>query len=171
MVRGILIKSSSTAWFLVWLGWSLAWSPSFARVQSSSVKSKFLAAALGKTAMKRVAEHQFHESELNRVVGFGSVCFVWIHSDCQLGGFHPHLTTHVLSQQKRRGDYPRRLQKSEELLFFLRRSLTPTTAEHQRKSSKSEQGRSGRLRHDDLVGKTIKVPGSVGSGLICHCDD
>ncbi|MGI9244519.1 MAG: hypothetical protein ACR2RV_27205 [Verrucomicrobiales bacterium] len=36
------------------------------------------------------------DSEFDRVVGFGSFCFVVSHHACQVGGFHPRLTTHVI---------------------------------------------------------------------------
>jgi hypothetical protein len=36
------------------------------------------------------------DAELDRVVGFGRGCFVCYHNGCQFGGFHPHLTTHVI---------------------------------------------------------------------------
>jgi len=34
--------------------------------------------------------------ELDHVVGFASLCFVFNYNDCQVGGFHPCLTTHVI---------------------------------------------------------------------------
>ena len=36
------------------------------------------------------------DSEFDRIVGFGCFCFLIIHNGCQFGGFHPHLTTHVI---------------------------------------------------------------------------
>jgi hypothetical protein len=36
------------------------------------------------------------DAELDRVVGFGSFCFVFSHNGCQVGGYHPRLTTHVI---------------------------------------------------------------------------
>ena len=36
------------------------------------------------------------DAELDRVVGFGRICFVFSHNGCQVGGYHPRLTTHVI---------------------------------------------------------------------------
>ena len=36
------------------------------------------------------------DAEFDRVVGFGSFCFVFSHNGRQVGGFHPRLTTHVI---------------------------------------------------------------------------
>jgi len=36
------------------------------------------------------------DAELDRVVGFACLCLVVSHHGCQVGGFHPRLTTHVI---------------------------------------------------------------------------
>ena len=44
----------------------------------------------------RVSGHYGVDAELDRVVVFGSLCLVFIHNGCQVGGFHPRLATHVI---------------------------------------------------------------------------
>ena len=35
-------------------------------------------------------------AELDRVLGFACLCLVFFHHGCQVGGSHPHLTTHAI---------------------------------------------------------------------------